>query len=206
MAKAIAVATSFVSFIGIDPGTKGAIACLNLEKRLLEIHDLPFVDVKRGRAKAVTELNEVEVAAWIRDWSVEARGLSVGAIEIQGVRPARFGDDGKPLPGFHGNIATTATQQRTYGQCRGLMTGCGLPYDPITASEWQKVTSAGADPDVARAAGQRMFPRAASAFSGGRCRIDRIEAALIAASAAIRRGVVIPSDIELVARQTRRAA
>ena len=187
--------------IGIDPGTAGAIAVLDLDGRRLWLHDIPFHDVRRGRAKSVTELAEAEVRALFVDILAQSQGDVAAAIELQSPRPFIAGQDG-----MHGNVTSIAKQVGTYACLRGLLTGVGIVYDVVPPSVWKKAFKLSQEKDDSRHEAGRIFPLCGGRFAKGRGRPDLAEAALIAAWSCKLRSLTIPSNIELVSTKTKKAA
>jgi hypothetical protein len=107
---------------GIDPGLEGAIALLEragLDARLLDIVDMPFLELSRGR-KSRRELDVHMLAAIFRERPPDEAYLErAGARPQQGVSSSfRYGDG--------------------YSAIRGLLVALDIPLTRVDPGIWKR--------------------------------------------------------------------
>jgi crossover junction endodeoxyribonuclease RuvC len=148
---------------GIDPGLEGAVAlleCSGFDVRLVDIIDMPLLDLSRGR-KSRREIDVHALAAIFREQPpAEAYLERAGARPRQGVSSSfRYGDG--------------------YGAIRGILVALDIPLTRIDPGIWKRLLSVPAAKDGARARASEIFPG-----QSGRWRLvkhhGRAESALIA--------------------------
>jgi crossover junction endodeoxyribonuclease RuvC len=154
--------------LGIDPGAHGAVAALNENGELLEVHDMPSTPGANGRQATNAPLLA----------SIMARSHArVAYIEFVGARPT----DAK--------VAAFA-----FGRARGVIEGCagalGLPIVFLTPPTWKRLADVppGAEnKDLARTRAIAKWPTHAERFKR-KADVDRAEAALIGWAGLMREG------------------
>jgi crossover junction endodeoxyribonuclease RuvC len=131
--------------LAIDPGAKGALAFLDIEKGELVIVDMPTVEVKRGN-KVKVEISPQMVAAEIKARSPRAAVLErVGAMPGQGVSSMfQFG--------------------RGVGMLEGVLAAMQIPVTYVTPQRWQKDAGVRGGKDAGRARASELFPAYADLF------------------------------------------
>jgi len=144
---------------GIDPGISGAIAWLSDSGVLVEVVDLPVVEVVVGKTKR-KQLVPGALAKLLSD-----KRPSMVMLEQVSSRPGE------------GAVGAFAFG-RGYGQIEGVLAALGIPYSLVRPQAWKKALSVPADKGGARMYASRVWPGAADKF----CRVKddgRAEAALI---------------------------
>ena len=146
---------------GIDPGITGAIAWLSPDGFLIEVEDLPVVEVKVG-----TSMRRRMVPAILGDMLGEAPR-----------RPAHvFLEEVSSRPG-EGAVGAFSFG-RGFGQIEGVLAGLNIPFTLVRPAAWKKAMGVPADKGSARLRASQLWPGAAKRFA--RVKDDgRSEAALI---------------------------
>lgn len=200
---------SMTWLMGIDPGVSGAIAIIDLFGRKLWLHDIPYLSVKLGRAKARNELQEAAVAELFRGVLSDSKGELAATIEIQSPAPMIGGrGDGDGEGGFkqRGSPSSMNQQLGGYFMLRGIMTGVGISYLPVGAADWKRSFRLSKDKEESRHAAARLLPLCVDAFTPGKARADFAEATMLAIYGAGLRGIQIPTNIQLMPRERQRKA
>jgi len=139
------------TFVGIDPGKRGAVAYL-LPSGVVEIFDFPTLAVRKGSGR-----REYDAAAMVtlleRAHAVEMRVCieRVHSMPEQGV-------------------ASTFSFGQGYGIWLGILAALRISYQAVTPQAWKKLLMAGAPKEKSAsvlAAGQ-IFPRAVDLLRGPR--------------------------------------
>ena len=146
--------------VGIDPGSKGAIAFLTDAGALLSVHDMPALQIDVA-GKRRTRLAVADLALLFAERECTAAYVEkVGAMPGQGVSSC-----------FSFGYAA--------GVVEGVLAMRGVPLTFITPQVWKKAMQVRSDKDGCRQRAMQLFPSHAGAFS--RVKDDgRAEAALIA--------------------------
>ena len=149
-------------YIGIDPGNSGAIAVLDKRGAIVDIFDMPTLEVVSGKSKK-QRVNPQGVVAELRlftDQHAEAIVEQVNAMPNQGVTSMfSFG--------------------RSLGVLEGALAGLFIPYVHVTPVVWKKKMQVNSSKDGARELAMRTWPNKADLFK--RKKDDgRAEAALLA--------------------------
>jgi crossover junction endodeoxyribonuclease RuvC len=154
-----------MSVLGIDTGTKGALALLASHGGLIDIADMPVLaDGPKGRPS----VNAPVLAALIQRWSADR-----AFVEFVGARPGE------------GAVGAFA-----FGRSRGVVERvlgvCGVPAKHISAASWKRAVGLTLAPKhAARSEAIRRWPHRADLFS--RAKEDgRADAALIAVAGLMR--------------------
>lgn len=144
----------------VDPGSSGAIAFFNLEAGVLEIIDMPTVEVIRNQKKK-REISPQMLAAIIN-----GRKPIVAVIERVGSRPGE-------APSFAFQFG------RGVGMVEGVLAALHIPTDYVTPQQWQKAVGARDGKDGNRQRAAELFPAYTHLFA--RKKDDgRADAALMA--------------------------
>lgn len=158
------------NIIGVDIGSKGALALISPAGALLEVADMPVLADGPKNRPAV---NAPLLAEIIWKWQAGA-----ASIEYVGARPGE------------GAVGAFAFG-RSRGVVEGVLGACGVPAALITPPVWKRAVGIppGRDgaKDAARSEAIRRWPSHASQFA--RVRDDgRAESALIAVAGLLRKG------------------
>jgi crossover junction endodeoxyribonuclease RuvC len=149
-------------FIGIDPGISGAIAVLDGDGEIVQIFDMPIVELKIGNAikKRVSPQSIVSELHLFKNDDVHAVIEQVNAMPGQGVTSMfSFG--------------------KTAGILEGILAGMVFPYSHVIPGRWKKHHNLNASKDAARELAMRTWPSKADLFKLKK-HDGRAEAALIA--------------------------
>lgn len=147
--------------VGIDPGLSGAIAWLSADGHLIDVLDLPVVDVAVGG-----KTRRRMVPAILADMLL-ADQRKPDHVFVEDVGPT-------PRDGAVGAF----TFGRGFGQIEGVLVGLGLPLTLVRPQAWKKHFRLPADKGSSRARACQLWPGAAKSFS--RVKDDgRSEACLI---------------------------
>ena len=144
------------SYLGIDPGASGAIACITADGLLYDVADMPYAD-KTVLAPVLANI--------VRGWRNIDRSL-VAYVEKVGARPAQ-------------GVTGVFTFGKGYGSILGVLGALEIPVCHVTPGTWKKAVGVTADKGTARRKAIDLFPTHADKFA--RVKDDgRAEAALIA--------------------------
>jgi len=100
---------------GIDVGFSGAIAIINEHSEIVQLLDMPLIQV--GRVK---ELNETRLK------NILSNGITHVFIEKAQAMPRQ-------------GVVSTGRYMMSFGQIRGICVGLGIPYTLVTPQQWKKV-------------------------------------------------------------------
>ncbi|OYV97157.1 MAG: hypothetical protein B7Z68_04070 [Acidobacteria bacterium 21-70-11] len=149
-------------FLGVDPGSHGAIAVLTEDGSIHAVHDMPSVEVKVGKTKR-TRVSTALLSDLMREITDMACIVTV-----------------EDVGGFSGQSCSAAfTFGRACGQLEGVLTALQLPVAYVTPQKWKKAAGIVSDKGAAREAAMRLWPAHAHLFK----RVmdaDRAEACLLA--------------------------
>ena len=154
------------NIVGIDIGTKGALALLSSSGELLDVADMPVLnDGPKGRPA----VNAPLLAELVWKWHAVA-----AFIELVGARPGE------------GAVGAFAFG-RSRGVVEGVLGACGVPATTIAPASWKRALGlACASKDASRSEAIRRWPNHAALFA--RVKDDgRAEAALIAVAGLLRK-------------------
>ena len=146
--------------LGIDPGAGGALAFFNIEKGILDIVDMPIVEVLRGK-KIKREISAAMLSALVR-----ARSPTIAFVERVGAMPGQ-------------GVSSMFQFGRGVGTIEGVLAALEIPTHYASPQAWQKEMGVrGGSKDASRARAAELFPAYASQFA--RVKDDgRSDAALI---------------------------
>ena len=161
------------NIIGIDIGSKGALALLDAAGALIEVCDMPvLLDGPKNRANVNAPLLAEIVCRW---------QATRAFVEYVGARPGE------------GAVGAFAFG-RSRGVIEGVLGACGVPAAFLTPASWKRAIGIAPGKDGAKDAGRaeaiRRWPGQAALFA--RVKDDgRAEAALIAVAGILRKGRAI---------------
>ena len=149
-------------YLGIDPGLSGALAVLDKDGEIIDIFDMPTLEVISGTSKKqrVNPHGIVSELTLFKNIPVQAIIEQVNAMPGQGVTSMfSFG--------------------RSLGILEGVLAGIQIPYTLVTPVVWKRKMQVNASKDGARELAMRTWPSKADLFK--RKKDDgRAEAALLA--------------------------
>ena len=138
----------------IDPGARGAIAFLAEDGRLLDIHDMPVIEIG-GKLRVNAQL---------------LRGLFTRKPRMTFI---------EFVNAVHGSGAANGFAfGQAAGVVEGVCAGLGLPMTYVKPPEWKKALKLSSDKGLSRQLAIRLWPDHAKLFSLVK-HADRAEAALI---------------------------
>lgn len=146
--------------LAIDPGASGALAFFNPETGMLDVEDMPTLEVKRGN-KMKREISPQMLAGIIA-----SRKPDRAIIELVGAMPGQ-------------GVTSMFAFGKSYGLCIGICAGLQIPVEHVTPNKWKKAVCAREGKDGNRMRAAECFPAYAHLFR--RVKDDgRADAALIA--------------------------
>lgn len=146
--------------IGIDPGIKGAVAILDERGGLVEVWDMPVVELKVGKATKARISAEL-LANELKNWQATVAYMEgVSASPQMGVTSAfAFGEG--------------------FGIVKGVLAALGVSCRLVPPAKWKRDMQLNASKDGSRAKAIQTWPPQAGEFA--RVKDDgKAEAALIA--------------------------
>ena len=148
--------------IGIDPGAGGAVAILEKDGTLVQVFEMPAVEVVVG-GKAKRRVSPEMLAAELRLYNVSG---TTAIIEQVGAMPGQ-------------GVSSMFAFGEAFGLAKGVLAGMSIPFQSVTPGKWKKSLSLNAGKDGARAKAAALWPDMAGEFR--RVKDDgKAEAALIA--------------------------
>lgn len=148
--------------IGIDPGTSGAVAILEDTGHLVQVFDMPAVEVVVG-GKAKRRMSPEMLAAELRLYNVHGTRAVIEQVNA--------------MPGQ--GVSSMFAFGEAFGLAKGVLAGLGIPVTTVTPGRWKKALALNSGKDASRAKAAALWPQQAGEFK--RVKDDgRAEAALIA--------------------------
>lgn len=148
--------------IGVDPGASGAVAILEDTGQLVQVFDMPAVEIQVG-GKAKRRVAPEMLASELRLYNVHG---TVAVVEQVSARPGQ-------------GVSSMFAFGQAYGLVLGVLAGLWIPTKTVTPSAWKKALKLNTGKDAARAKAAQLWPQMAGEFK--RVKDDgRAEAALIA--------------------------
>ena len=149
--------------IGIDPGLDGAIAVLDETGDIIQVYDMPTVEVKvNGSTKR--KVAPAAIASELRMYTVDGKCRAV--IEQVSAMPGQ-------------GVTSMFTFGRSLGVLEGVLAGMGIPYELVTPSTWVKKMRVAPGKGGSRQRAMELWPMDADLFK--RVKDDgRADASLIA--------------------------
>lgn len=148
--------------IGVDPGASGAVAILEDTGQLVQVFDMPAVEIQVG-GKAKRRVAPEMLASELRLYNVHG---TVAVVEQVSAMPGQ-------------GVSSMFAFGQAYGLVLGVLAGLWIPTKTVTPSAWKKALKLNTGKDAARAKAAQLWPQMAGEFK--RVKDDgRAEAALIA--------------------------
>jgi crossover junction endodeoxyribonuclease RuvC len=148
--------------IGIDPGATGAVAILTHDGQLVQVSDMPVVEIAIG-GKTKRRISPEMLVAELRGYCDSGTCAVVEQVSA--------------MPGQ--GVSSMFAFGQAYGLALGVLAGLWVPTTTVTPSVWKKAMRLGTGKDAARAEAARRWPAQAGQFA--RVKDDgRAEAALLA--------------------------
>lgn len=148
--------------LGIDPGQSGAIAILDVRGGLVDVIDMPTVEIQIGKATKRRVAPEA-IAAELRMYAPYAKAF----VEKVASRPGQ-------------GVASVFSFGESFGLVRGVLAGMDIPVTMVVPTVWTKAMRVVAGKDGSRQRAMELFPAKAALFKRV-CDDGRADAALIAA-------------------------
>lgn len=149
-------------YIGVDPGLDGAFAVLDKNGELIQVYDMPTVEVivnKKAKRK-------VAPAAIADELKIYTEGYCAAVVENVSARP---GQGVTSMFGFG----------RSFGVVEGVLAGMGIPYETVPPATWVRRMRVAPGKGGSRQRAMEVWPGFAGEFK--RVKDDgRADAALIA--------------------------
>jgi crossover junction endodeoxyribonuclease RuvC len=148
--------------IGIDPGAAGAVAILEPDGSLVQVFDMPAVEVTVG-GKAKRRVSQEMLAAELRLYNVHG---TTAVVEQVGAMPGQ-------------GVSSMFAFGEAFGLAKGVLAGLGIPVQSVPPARWKRALGLNSGKDAARAKAAATWPQQAGEFK--RVKDDgKAEAALIA--------------------------
>lgn len=133
-------------YVGIDPGLTGAIAAIDANGFLVELHDTPILKIEVNKKKK----NEYQISRMVeilRDLS--KKDLSMVSLEKVHSMPKQ-------------GVVSSFSFGRGFGLWEGILSSLDMSYDLIQPQKWKKDMLYGMPKgkDSSRLRAQQLFPRA----------------------------------------------
>lgn len=149
-------------YLGIDPGISGALAVLDSKADIVDIFDMPTLEVVSGKSKK-QRVNPQGIVA------------ELGLFKDQGLRGIIEQVNAMPGQG----VTSMFSFGRALGVLEGVLAGLLIPYEHVTPTVWKKIMKLNTSKDASRELAMRTWPHKAEMFK--RKKDDgRAEAALLA--------------------------
>jgi hypothetical protein len=131
------------SYIGIDPGKTGGIACVEV------VPDTVTAYVNRVSVTTLklSEATEADVFTWVALRLAFNKGISWAVIEKVSSSPQM-------------GVCSAFTFGRSYGFLRGVLAGAQVPFVEVSPQRWQKELGcmSKGDKNVTKAKAQQLYP------------------------------------------------
>jgi crossover junction endodeoxyribonuclease RuvC len=149
-------------YIGFDPGLDGAFAVLDAKGDIIQVFDMPTVEVKVGSSMK----RKVAPAAIADELQMFQPHRCLAMVEKVAARPGQ-------------GVASMFGFGRSLGVVEGVLAGMGISYEMIGPPVWTKAMKVTPGKDGSRQRAMEIWPQKAAYFK--RAKDDgRAEAALIA--------------------------
>jgi crossover junction endodeoxyribonuclease RuvC len=160
--------------IGVDPGLRGALACLRLTGEAVGVWPMPVVDGEVDGAKLYDQLVTLHYSRGVQ---AGRQAFALAAVESVGARPGQ-------------GVCSMYTFGRACGVVDGVLAALGIPRESVAPQRWQKevigLPAKGGDPKARRKAAKdrslayarRRFPSVSLVPEGCRVESDGLADAL----------------------------
>lgn len=150
-------------YIGVDPGLDGAIAVVDKDGGLVQIYDMPTVDVVVG-GKSKCKVAPAAIADELKFYTTNGRCVAI--CESVSARPRQ-------------GVTSMFGFGRSLGVVEGVLAGMGIPYELVPPPTWVKHMRVAPGKGGSRSRAMEIWPSMAGEFK--RVKDDgRADAALIA--------------------------
>ena len=131
--------------LAIDPGLTGALCLYDPETKLIEILDMPVLEVKRGKGM------KHEISPYLLRELLYFRKITKAYIEKVGAMPGQ---------------GTSSMFQfgRGVGQVEGVLAGLNIPVEYVTPQAWIKGMGVRGGKDGSREKATQLLPQCAHFF------------------------------------------
>ncbi len=148
--------------IGLDPGLDGAFTVLDKNADIVQIFDMPTVEVKVGKSMK----RKVAPQAIAAELKLFTQDKCFAVVESVGARP---GQGVTSMFGFG----------RSLGVLEGVLSGLMIPYEMVLPQTWSKAMKLAPGKGASRQRAMELFPTHAESFK--RVKDDgRADSALLA--------------------------
>lgn len=148
--------------IGIDPGISGAVAILDKSGGLIEVFDMPTVELKVGKA------TKRRVSPELLTQELRGKWEMIDAAVIEQVASS-------PQMG----VSSAFSFGESFGIIKGVLAAMHIPVQTVPPAVWKRALKLNSSKDGSRAKAIQLWPAQAGEFK--RAKDDgRAEAALIA--------------------------
>ena len=134
--------------VGVDPGASGAIAIFDGFTHSLKVHDMPVVEIKRGKRN----VRHTDAAMLANLFSGIPANITHAVIERVGARPRQ-------------GVSSMFAFGRALGVIEGVLAGKGISVTMVSPQTWQKAMGVNSGKDGARARASQLYPAQASLFA-----------------------------------------
>lgn len=147
-------------YLGIDPGNKGAIAVLTDKGELVEVWDMPTLEIKVGKATK-TRISPELLAQELRNFDDVCHAFMEGV-------------SSSPQMG----VTSAFAFGEGFGIVKGVLAALSIPVTLVPPAKWKRDMGLNQSKDGSRAKAIAKWPRHAGEFKRVKD-ADRAEAALI---------------------------
>lgn len=180
-------------FIGVDPGTEGAVAAIDGSGRIVRLSNLPTFTLTSAKRLTVEKLKNTKkktsqkrrldghafarLIIELRDQAISTGGVAMVRLEQAMPMPLK-GKNGAARPQGAGS---TGIFMKSAGMLEGILIASSVRYQEVHPATWKKamLNGCGGGKDASRALAKRLFPESAHEFDR-KCDEHRAEAALLA--------------------------
>jgi Holliday junction resolvasome RuvABC endonuclease subunit len=149
--------------LGVDPGIHGAVAVLTQDGQLVEVFDMPTMEVKVGKATK----NRISPELLVAELRGRAEYTAAAYIEAVSASPQM-------------GVTSSFAFGEALGIIKGVLAAMNIPVRMVPPAKWKRDMNLNASKDGSRAKAIALWPAQAAEFK--RVRDDgRAESALIAA-------------------------
>lgn len=134
--------------LGIDPGLSGALSFINTETGVVDVHDMPVVEmIRNGKKKR-------EVSAHLLADVISGFPSRITCAYVERVN-AMTGQ----------GVTSVFSFGRSAGILEGALAALGVPYTLVTPQAWQKSVALRGGKDGSRERAMQQFPDQSALFA-----------------------------------------
>ncbi len=134
-------------YLGCDPGLDGAFTILDARGHLVDVIDLPTVEIKVGKSFK----RRIAPAALVSDLELFAREDCRAIVESVASRPGQ-------------GVASVFSFGQTYGLIVGVLAGLKVPTEFVTPAVWTKAMKLAPGKGASRQRAMELYPSHADKF------------------------------------------